>query len=247
MSIQALRSLRLPDQITIDFGLPDVLAPFFLAADRRLRDLGVTLELRADFAELRRINEMNMQAWSPLNPMFDSEHGAVDGRNAFWILGRDRDGRAVVTQAARLFPIFASDLKREAESLRMFYPDPPTQAAEGETLRMSAPSAGRIKGRVVFSGSTWFHPDMRGNGLSHVLPRISRALAFSRWYSDFTISFVNRNLVEWGIPRSYGYTNIEESVEAIGGRHGGLSGVLVWMARDELVDDLDRFTPTLSR
>src|SRR3546814_4309640 len=94
-------------------------------------------------------------------------------------------------------------------SLRLFYPRPESQKRDGESCSVRSTSAATIKGRVVFSGSTWIHPDYRGRDLPQILPRISRALALSRWNTDFTISLVTMALVEKGIAAAYGSKNVE--------------------------------------
>ena len=107
---------------------------------------------------------------------------------------------------------------------------------------MNSPSAGTIKGRVVFSGSTWIHPDYRGRDLPQILPRISRALALSRWNTDFTISLVTMALVEKGIAAAYGYKNVEPGVEWLGSAVSPrYLGALVWMPQADLLSDIAAF------
>jgi GNAT superfamily N-acetyltransferase len=110
-----------------------------------------------------------------------------------------------------------------------------------ERCLVTAPCARTIQGRVVFSGSTWVRPDYRGQGLASILPRISRAYAFTRWYSDITMSMVRRKLVEGGVVRAYGYSRVEYSVHWLGSAKGDLELAVVWMDRDELLTDMERF------
>src|SRR5690606_12107631 len=127
--------------------------------------------------------------------------------------GTAADGTIVSTQAAKFYDLNGSSLAESVASFRFFYADPDTTCEPGEICRLTAPSASRINGPVVFSGSTWIHPDYRKLGLPAILPRISRALALTRWNTSYTISFVKFVLVEKGVAQAYGYNNIEPALE----------------------------------
>src|SRR5687767_6124106 len=89
---------RLPDQITLVHGPHAILGRFLLLADRAARDRGVYLTLEDDFDALLELNEANRAHWHPLAPSFDPRYSAVSGENGFWIVGRNEDGDAVLTQ-----------------------------------------------------------------------------------------------------------------------------------------------------
>src|ERR1700690_1353639 len=132
---------RLPDQITIDHGAPELLGPFFLAADRAARERGVYLRLRHDLDGLVALNERERGRWYRLSPLFDPAFSAVTPDNAYWIEGRNVDGETVAAQAGRVFDWPTTTLKEEIESLRIFYADPARMAVPGETCVVTAPSA----------------------------------------------------------------------------------------------------------
>ena len=181
-----------------------------------------------------------MKDW-PTMPMFRPQYRPhSDAPNqAFAILGESPTGQIVATQAARFFDWSGSTLKVEVESLRMLYGDSaPPAAARGE---VSAPDAGAVTGRVVYSGSTWFHPKYRGRDLSGVLPRISRALALTLWNTDTTISFMDWRIVKKGVAASYGYTNLGASVTLRNVVDPEFVAAIGWITRDELIEDAERF------
>ncbi|MEK9970905.1 MAG: hypothetical protein VW600_17345 [Ferrovibrio sp.] len=236
---------RLPDQITLQYGPRPELGQFFLTADRAARDRGVTLSLNADFDYLRRVNKANKDSWDSLAPSFNNELNDIDAENGFCIIGRNADGDVVSTQAARIYDLTGSSLADSVKSFRFFYADPAKMCEPGETCSFTSPSAAKLSGRIVFSGSTWIHPDYRKRGLPAILPRISRALALTQWDTNYTISFVKFILVEKGVAKAYGYSNIEPALEwrAPDGRMR-YQGALIWMDRQELLADMSRF-PTL--
>jgi hypothetical protein len=229
---------RLPDQITLEKGPVRLLAKFLLKADRAAFERGVRLSLHQDFGLLRQVNERSRTSWGRLVPIFNPEHSDLDPANSFWIAGYDADGEIVATQAARHLPLQQSSLAAELASLRLFYRDPGPHLAAGERCEVLAPSAAAITGSVVFSGGGWYHPRCRGTGLSSILPRISRAYAHARWLTDYTVSMVEPVLTEKGVVRSYGYSKVEPMIRFLGSFRGDLDLHLIWMATEELVQDL---------
>lgn len=236
---------RLPDQITVDHGPVALLGRFFLKADAAARSRGVQLSL-VPLAVLPETNRQNSDTWLPLLPLFDPSIGGVTEATGIALIGRNDRGEIVATQGARLYDWTNSDLFEEATSLRMFYADPDASCLPGERCEITAPSARRIRGRVVFSGAGWYRPDHRGHLLSGILPRISRALAYTRWRSDYTISMIADAVIAGGMARRAGYTQVEEKgVRMINSPvTKDATGALVWMPPDQMLDDLARFLST---
>lgn len=233
-------SPRLPDQVTLVHGPHQTIGRFVLLADDAARRRGVYLSLEDDFDELLALNEANRRHWHPLAPSFDPRTGAVDADNGFWICGRNEDGEPVLTQVVRHYDMRNSTLARELESLRVFYGDPQIQSGAYETCATSASTAGKISGSVVYSGGTWFRPDLRGRGLASIVPRLGRSLALSRWNTDYAFSLVQRKLVDKGIARRYGFRSVEYAVDwrnSAAGEH--LEFALVSIAQDDFLFDLE--------
>jgi len=237
----APRHPRLPDQITVGFGPAGLLGRFFLKADAAARARGVTLSL-APVQQLVETNLSHSATWRPLLPLFNPAVGGITDETGLCIIGRNAEGEIVATQGARLYDWSNSNFHEAATSLRMFYADPERQSRPGEQCRVSAPSARDIRGRVVLSGAGWYRPDHRGRLLSSILPRISRALAYTRWQSDYTIGLIAEPVVSGGMARRAGFTNVEPSVELIASPVGDrVCCALVWMQPTQLFDDLAEF------
>jgi hypothetical protein len=235
------RLCGLADQIAIRHGPRALLAEFFRAADIAARERGVHLTLRHDFGALVEVNERERRHWYRISPLFDPAFSAVSPENSFWIEGRNDAGETVATQACRGFQWTGTTLKDEIESLRIFYAEPARMAVPGETCVVTAPSSDRITGRVAYSGSGWYRPDFRGRQLSAILPRISRAYALARWSTDITVSFVEDVLIEKGVVARYGYRHIEHGITWRASLKGDITLAILWMPRQELVDDLRAF------
>lgn len=230
---------RFIDEVEVVHGPAGLLGRFFLQAELAACDCGVSLSF-ATSHELVRVNRANSDTWRPLLPIFDHETSGFDPGCGFVLLGKDRSGDIVASQAARVYDWSDSDLQTEATSLRMFYGTRPPQRPD-EICRVQAPSASLISGRVVFSGAGWYRPDFRKRGLASVLPRISRAYAMTCCATDFTVSIMADAVAAGGMAQRSGYTRAESSVELVNSPVGTVNCVLVWMDAQELLGDLQSY------
>jgi hypothetical protein len=229
---------RLPAHLKIKYGPVGLLGRFFLWADTAARDRGVTLSF-GTLQELSEANRNNSDSWRPLVPVFDQALGGVPPETAFVLIGRNKLGEVVATQAARIYDWQATSLKDEASSMRMFYADPEAARARGDRCEVATPVAETITGRVVYSGGVWFRPDFRGKDLATILPRISRAYAFTRWNSDFTVAVMADAVIAGGMAERVGYTKLVPScIELVASPLGQIRLALGWMQPDELLADL---------
>jgi len=199
---------RFLSQVVIDYGPVDVLGRLFLKADTELASLGVTPEI-ATLEDLKAVNEANRDSWLPLLPMFDHALTPVRPENRFAILARDAKGDVIAAQGGLLYALTTASLKDEIESLRFLYREPSAQALPGEMARVTAPSAGDMRGRIAFVGAVWYRKDWRGRGLVGPMGRINRAYAFTRWYADYAISIMMEGLVNAGFAANAAWPHVE--------------------------------------
>ena len=233
---------RLPEQILVQYGPRETLGAYFLALDRAVRERGISLSLQTDFSVLKALNKQHQASWGPFNPLFDPDCNGINAANAFWILGVDAAGDVVLTQAARHYDWRQTSLAAELVSLRLFFDDRSIQRLPGERFLIGGETADTIRGHVVFSGGLWIRPDYRGRDLPRLLPRLSRALALTRWDADYTISLVRTALIERGIAERYGYSRVEPGYVWENSSYGGaLEFFLISMPRAELLADMASF------
>lgn len=230
------------DDIKINHGPRDILVSFFIKVTDLLSQRGLFLAFEP-FDVLVEANRVNNDTWRPLIPLFDPAHG-FDPAEAFAIIGRNAEGEVVATQAARFYDWQNASFKSEAESLRLFYRQPEVSRRSHEACAVTARNAERVSGRVVFSGGGWYRRDFRKQWLSGLLPRLSRAYALTRWNSEYTISIMAEAVVDGGMARRCGYTNIEYAVDLKSGPVGDVRCALVWMDTLQLIDDLVAFNET---
>ncbi|MEQ1647228.1 MAG: hypothetical protein ABL898_01465 [Hyphomicrobiaceae bacterium] len=225
--------------VTINYGPPTVLGRFFLEANAACEAVGIKLTF-GTFEELLAANTLNRASWKPITSMYDHR---LSGQNltpdkAFCIFGRNAAGEIVATQAARLFTLTSTSLYDEFTSLRAFYDRPESSAQPGETCTVTAETTKATNGRVLVGGAAWYRPDYRGIELSAWLPRISRALAYTRWSTDVTTSIMVEGIVKGGVMARSGYRNIEWAVDIKNSTVGDVRCAFVWMDPERLIDDL---------
>lgn len=238
-----IRHRRLLDQVTLVHGPHDLLGRFFLVADRAARDQGVKLRLRTDFEGLVELNGKHRESWTPMSPMFDPEQSNLRIDSAFWLEAYDDHGDTVATHAARLFDCPDTTVVEEIRSLRVFYEDPAPHIAEGETVDFDGGPVAHIRGRTVYGGALWVRPDYRRRGLTTIMPRISRAYAFTRWDNDFHWSFVEPKTHTFGVPHASGPFHVEETMPVMLRLQfrGLFPSFVMWMSTEEMLDDVEGF------
>ncbi|GAB2832548.1 hypothetical protein GCM10027176_40960 [Actinoallomurus bryophytorum] len=227
------------DVIKVDHGPVDLLQRFFAWADSETRRRGVVVSF-ARLEELLNVNSANAATWRSLVPIFRPELGGITTETGFALLGRNAAGDVVAAQAARFYDWRTTNLRTQAASLKMFYADPESARGRGDMCEITAPIADRISGRVAFSGGGWYRPDYRGKGLGRIIPRISRAWAFARWRTDFTISMMEGAVLDGGFAERVGYTNVEpDAIRFRASPTGAARCALVWMESKQMLADLE--------
>ena len=144
----------------------------------------------------------------------------------------------MLTQAGRIYYWPETSLAEEARS--MFY----AGHDEGQLCNVTAPAARRIGGVVFCAGSHWIRPDFRGHRLSHLLARLGRAYAMSRWPVDWGIALVAPVLVTKGVSAGYGYKHASHSIFYPASPWGDLEVVLAYLSRDEAYEDIAEYLAT---
>lgn len=200
---------------------------------------GLSLVLHGELSGLPEVNASYRHlGWFGLMPMFNPAR--FSGGEAFWIEGRDQEGRCLTVQAARHYHLNGS-LTEALEDLSLFY-SPHERASAGESCVCTVPQAERITGSLVYSGCGFAHPSMRGKGVASVLPRLSRALGWLLWRQRTTISLVDPVLIEKGVVGAYGYRNVGQSIVWRGSvDQGDLDLALIWMDEEEALQDARGF------
>ncbi len=227
-------------QISVQHGPTAFLGRVFLLCEAELRERGVSLAF-AGMQELVAVNRANSDSWAPLWSGFNPAFSNLTPDNSFCILGYDRHGEVVATQAARFLDWPDTNYQREAEALRLMYADPEASKLPGEQCRVTALAAKGMSGRVVNTGAGWYRRDFRGKGLVSLLPRMARALAYTRWATDCSVTMMAEPVVRANVFPRTGYRNIEWEVQMVKSRGQIPRFALLWSKHDEMLEDLAEF------
>jgi hypothetical protein len=230
-------NLRLPDALTVKHGPARLLSRFVVEGDKAARQMGLRLRLRHDFGELLYLNEREVAHgnWFKLVNMYNPGCCDLSPENSYWISGENEAGDIVLTQAGRIYYWPETSLSEEARS--MFY----AGHDEGKPCNVTAPAARRIGGVVFCAGSHWIRPDFRGHRLSHLLARLGRAYAMSRWPVEWAIALVAPVLVTKGVSAGYGYKHASHSIFYPASPWGDLEVVLAYLAQSEAYEDIAEY------
>jgi hypothetical protein len=240
MDMPQPQPVPLLDELTTTYGPTGLLGKFFLHADTAARARGVTLSF-ASLDELIAVNEANRDSWLPLFPTYDIRHNTIPADEAFCILGCDSKGKVVAAHAGRLFNLTCGSFHDLAQSLRLMYEDPDRSRRPGESCEVTAETARSIRGRVVFSGAAWYHPDYRGRQLSTIVPILSRAYAFTHWHMDYLVAMMSEGVVSGGMTQRTGYTNIDWDIRVTNSALGDVRFAFMWMQPPQLLGDVAKF------
>jgi len=241
--------VRLPDQISVEFGPADLLGPAFLLLDRTMRERGVYLSISHDLEDLAAVNRANRQDWYPLLPMFDPAAGGITPETGFWVCGVNEQGEVVMAHACRLYSWPNGSLFDAFDSMKFFYPRPEEQKNPGELCLIDNPALRAVSGRVCYSGAMWVRSDYRGLSLATISPRVTRAYALTRWAPDFLMGMVKTSDLKKGAgaKQTYGWPNVEGGVRWRGSSEGSAEMEITvgWFTNEEATDDLEQYAMLL--
>lgn len=225
-------SHKFVNSIVIDHGPIALLGQFFLQAVTDLASMGLSIEEVSPW-ELLQANLSNSDNWLPLVQVFDPRWSDVDSTNMLSVAVK-RGDRVVGAHAVRLFDWRATTFHEELTSYRFLYRDPERQMQAKESVTISAKAAREITGLVGFSGAAWIHPDERGRGLSHIVPRIAKALALARWGVGRIVAIMNEGVYGKGFAPRFGYDGIDWGIRYENSRCGMKYLAILWMERAAL-------------
>lgn len=228
------------DGLEVQYGPVTLLGRFFLLADALLANAGVTL-YRTSLAEAAATQAANVNSWHMFPPMLDSRLSSIPPELSYGLLGRNDRGEVVCAQGGRVYDVPGRSFADLVLDQSFFFGAEIPPAPGLPTASVTAPSASMVKGRFVYSGGLWIHPDYRGKHLAGVLPRLSRCYALAMWDTEFTVGMVREDNAIPKLLAAYGYNRIEPRFTITGLAPTPLSWLLMIMERAELIADLTRF------
>jgi GNAT superfamily N-acetyltransferase len=221
------------------------LSRFLLAADNALARKGVVLRL-ATFETLHAIYKGNELSWNNLVPFFDYTAAQIDAATAACFVAYNEEGEPISTTAVRVWDLNGTNLKAEAESLRLFFGPNAERARTSTECKLTAPIATEFDGKVLYCGAYWVRPDWRGQGLGELVPAVSRYYALARWPIEYKITFGSKAFLAPNIRELYQYEDYQGDFVLTEGERLIFKGLLLWARRSFMTDRLNSLTEQLT-
>ncbi len=215
------------DELVIRNGDPAVLGRFFLEAESALAHAGITVR-RVDLKTLNDTYAANTATWPIIGPPFNIHDSSLDDAGAACLIGYDDAGRAVVSCAARHYDLGDQSLVEALRDLWFFYGDK-AEALRGKiSLDLAVPEAEKIRGKVIYLGGLWVHPDYRHEKLCVVFSLLTRAFALSQWDFEHEVLCGRGRLGDPDVIAMYRFAHCKESFSIVADKKIAFEGKFIW-------------------
>ncbi|MEQ6249059.1 hypothetical protein ABMC89_09235 [Sulfitobacter sp. HNIBRBA3233] len=176
-----------------------------------LNEYGIGLEVGYDF-EMYRKHLAKARPDHTLGAPFDPLLQDIRPGNAFWIIGRNREGDIIHTQALRMLSLAEMTVADYlAANFRAFPPSDVDLDLPRSRYR-AGPGARRMTGQVAYHGEFWIggaDKQFRGQGVSCVLGRYGFWEAIQHWDPDHIIAFILKPVAFKGLVERAGWMHTD--------------------------------------
>jgi hypothetical protein len=215
------------DELVIRNGDPAILGRFFLEAESALSQAGITVRL-VDLKTLNDTYEANSNTWPIIGPPFNIHDSGLTDDGAACLIGYDDSGRAVVSCAARHYDLGDQSLVEALGDLWFFYGDKADSLRDKISLDLAVPEANKIRGRVIYLGGLWVHPDYRNAKLCVVFSLLTRAYALSQWEFEHEVLCGRGRLGDPDVIAMYRFSHCKESFSIVADKKIAFEGKFIW-------------------
>ena len=186
----------------VPHGPPGLLGRFFLSADSRLSERGITLRF-ISFDAYAELADRNADNWGSFNPMFDPRVSDVP-HGSMCLAGFDQRGVIKICACAK--PIDASQ-KSFAEIVNAggFAAIRPDRNIDRIETTIDAAFAYEMRGLLAYLGAIWVHPDARGDRFASIFAYTLNACIMTLWNPDYLVGSVKHTTAGTALFRRYGY------------------------------------------
>lgn len=211
---------------------------FLATGAAHLQKHGIQLRFGSDFEEYRELLAKGRPE-HVLGAPFDPRLHKLTKHNAFWIIGSERDGTIMHTQAMRMLHLRNRSL---GDYLRNGFRQFPPSGVDIDLARSryrAGPGARNMFGSVCYHGEYWIggvDGQYRGAGWSTLLGRMAFLMALKTWSPDYVFGFMAKAVAYKGFMARHGYMHAEPGALRwyITGKPDPIEGFMVWMSNEDL-------------
>lgn len=215
------------DELVVRNGDPAVLGRFFLEAETALNEAGITVR-KVDLKTLNDTYQANSKTWPIIGPPFNIQDSGLSDEGAACLIGYDAGGRPVVSCAARHYDLGNQSLVEALRDLWFFYGDKADNLRGKISLDLAVPEAEKIRGRVIYLGGLWVHPEYRHAKLCVVFSLLTRAYALSQWEFEHEVLCGRGRLGDPDVIAMYRFSHCKESFSIVADKKIAFEGKFIW-------------------
>ena len=198
---------------------------------------GIGITLGSDFDEYRS-QLLAARSDHAVGAPFDPKLHDLNETNAIWMIGRNRQGEIMHTQAIRLLDLGRGTLGDYFLKQFRDFPPPGLPIDMQRSQYRMGPGANRMKGQVAYHGEFWIGGtpgEYRGSGLSTVLCRLGFWEAFQRWELDHMVGFMAQTVAFKGWVERAGWMHTDPSALRwfLKGQDNPIEGFLAYLHRED--------------
>lgn len=219
----------------VHYGPPGLLGRFFLSADNRLRDRGITLKF-ISFDDLVTLSEKNAANWGSFNPMFDPRVADIP-EGSLCLAGFDRKGDIKICICAKPFDATTQSFA-DVVNAGGFTAVRAEQNKDQIETTIDAPFAYELRGLLGYVGALWVHPDARGDRFASIFGYIINSCLVTLWNPSHLLGSVQQKVVGTGLFQRYGYNHSMSSLLVTAAGKPAADLAILWMTADEFMAGL---------
>ena len=222
----------------VHYGPPGLLGRFFLSADTRLKERGITLQF-ITMEELVVLSRDNADNWGSVNVMFDP-YQALISPGSMCLVGIDQKGVIRTCVCAKPFDAISQSLASIINNGGLLSLKS-NHSAEGLRTRTDAPFALEKRGLIGYCGVVWVHPEARGARFASIMANLMFACILTLWNPSYIIGTVNTSTKGTALHHRYNLPHAEESITVSKNGVPLVELVLLWTSALEATEALSRY------
>ena len=166
----------------------------------RLKDVGVNITIGTSLNDYRNSIDVSSRGY-PVTSAFDDKEHPIEHSDCLFIIGENKCGEVVHTQALRLIDLDNMTLSEYLGSNFLGFRPPSPQMDKALSSYVSGPGASRITGTAVYHGEFWMSPNhgLRGEGLAGHMALIGFWMSYLVWSPSFWFAFILRTVADKGL------------------------------------------------